>query len=263
MRLLSSLFLSVVLSSCALASSPEPNAPASPVEAEPAPEAAPEGRADEVEAPLIPSGRFDSLEALCEEQKKLAAPSIAEALAGYADRGETDVVLVPRCDVSTTALLRAVVAIGGPFLEISAIEVETGHATRTHVVVRTKDGWFAAPRPAMEAYHDDPGCGSIERDAGILAVRVERGALVIVTASERLVDLEEGAAVYWDEATERARACRLGRAGLSCDEPVTLRVERVPSTTDGGRSSRVQFETTVSVGADGDLVPAHRYEAEP
>lgn len=277
MRLAPVVFVPVVLTSCALASAPERRLDAEPiVEAAASAESAAEIVAPPADEPagaadiLVPTGRFDSIEALCAAQKKLAAPRIADALRELADRGETDVYLEPRCERSKAALAATPLQLEAPFLEAAAIEVEAGHSTRTHVVARTKDGWYAAPEAAIDVFHEDPGCFSIERDAGILAIRVERGSLVIVNATSRGAEMEEPevvddeqseAPVSWDDVTHYGRACRLGAAGLACGEPVVLRVERVPSTDEAGRIPSVIFETTSSVDANGNLVPKARYAA--
>lgn len=253
-------------SSCALSS--DGDDPASAY----APASAPASASAFASAPAsppitVPPGPFPSLDALCEAQKALVAPRLVEAADGRAEVGASP--LAARCEVSR-AVERMKVALRAPFLDVSAIELETGHAVETHIVVRTAAGWLAVPDASIDAWHDDPGCFTIERDAGVLEVRVEGDvtpALVIVEVSERGEHMEprdepDGAAtsVDWSDVTERARACRLEAGALACDAPVVLRVENVPSTTEGGRQIAIRFETTTTTSAAGRLVPERRYD---
>lgn len=215
-------------------------------------------------APAVPTTTFASLDALCRAQMDLAAPLVAEANARWAERGETS-TLTPKCVESGTALAKVPVALAAPFLEVRAIEVETGRATETHLVTRTAAGWFALGRASIVDYHDDPGCFSIERDSGLVSVRVEGGttpALVVVESTNRGARMEEvepdesGTVhpIVWDDDTHRARACRAESSGyVACDAPVVLRIERTPSTTEGGRRAEVRFATQAVVDGKGHL----------
>jgi hypothetical protein len=113
----------------------------------------------------------------------------------------------------------------------------------------------------------DPGCFSIERETGLVAVRVEgssRPALVLVEGTDRGARMEDEVPgqdlVTWDDVTRRAVACRLDLDQTTCDAPVVLRVERVPSTTAGGRKATVRFETTYAVDTAGRVQPVRKIE---
>jgi hypothetical protein len=214
--------------------------------------------------PVIPSGTFASVDALCRAQMAMVLPRLRAAEKELSERGEA-VALVPRCQVSATALTGVPVQLRAPFLEVLAVEIETGDSTQTHLVTRTAAGWFALGRASVVEDHDDPGCFSIERDSGIVSVRVEGTtvpALVVVERSGRGVEQEEPAAdaddasavhlVTWDEVTHRARACRAEATGyVACDAPLVIRTEHVPSTTEGGRKAEVRFARELRVDATG------------
>jgi hypothetical protein len=196
----------------------------------------------------------------------MVLPEVRAIEKELSNRGEA-VTLRPRCEVSATALTGVSIQLRAPFLEVVAVEIETGRATQTHLVVRTAAGWFALGRASVVDVHDDPGCFSIERDRGIEAVRVEGStvpALVVVESRERGVEQEDREAdaddasgphfVTWDEVTQRARACRAEASGyVACDAPLVIRTERVPSTTEGGRNAEVRFAREIMVDAAGRI----------
>ena len=214
--------------------------------------------------PVVPSGTFASVEALCREQMTMVLPRLRAAEKERSERGEA-VALVPRCQVSSAALAGVPIQLRAPFLEVLAVEIETGDSTQTHLVTRTAAGWFALGRASVVDHHDDPGCFSIERDSGIVSVRVEGAtvpALVVVERSGRGIEQEDPAAdaddasgarlVTWDEVTHRARACRAEATGyVACDAPLVIRTEHVPSTTEGGRTAEVRFARELGVDATG------------
>lgn len=214
--------------------------------------------------PVVPSGTFASVEALCRAQMTMVLPRLRAAEKELNERGEA-VALLPRCQVSVTALTGVPIQLRAPFLEVLAVEIETGDSTQTHLVTRTAAGWFALGRASVVDEHDDPGCFSIERDGGIVSVRVEGTtvpALVVVESSGRGIEQEEPAAdaddasgvrlVTWDEVTHRARACRAEATGyVACDAPLVIRTEHVPSTSQGGREAEVRFARELWVDATG------------
>jgi hypothetical protein len=218
--------------------------------------------------PAVPSATFASIDALCAEQMKMVVPRLRETEKQWAERGET-VDLAPRCRVSEAALAEVPVSLRAPFLEVRAIEVETGTAKQTHLAIRTAAGWFALGRASITSHHEDPGCFSIERDSGIVAVRVEGTrvpALVVVESSARGAIMEEeeeepstsgGHLVHmvtWDDVTQRARACRAEASGyVACDAPSPIRIERIPSTTDGDRKAELRFASESKIDDKGHL----------
>lgn len=227
---------------------------------------------------FVPRGAFATIEALCRAQEALAEGRIAKAREEAIERGEDSKVRAS-CRRSTTALAKAKVAIRAPYLDVAAIEVETGWAKATHVVARTSAGWRAIPGASVTDFHDDPGCFSITRDIGIAAVRVEGSAhpaLVVVESSGRGIDMEEPTDatpwIGWEQVTERAVACRVrivdGARELACDAGVVTKVAKVPSTTAGGRRVTVAFETGYTVDDRGHLhakktPPAETLDDEP
>ncbi len=233
-----------------------------------------DGDSDAIAAPdeelFVPRGAFATIDELCRAQEALAKDRIEKAREEAVERGE-DSEVAPSCRLSATALAKAKIAIRAPYLDVTAIEVETGWAKATHVVARTSAGWRAVPGASVTDSHDDPGCFSITRDFGITAIRVEGGAhpaLVVVESSGRGVDMEDPTAdtpwVGWEQVTDRAVACRVrrvaGKRELTCDAGVVTKIARVPSTTAGGRRTTVGFETGYTVDARGHL---HAKKAPP
>jgi hypothetical protein len=219
----------------------------------------------------VPAGVFASVEALCTAQKALVAARFAELRKEREENGvaevDSDVPSSPRCGLAEGALAKVDVKLRAPFLEVRAISVETGDAVEEHLVVLTAEGWRALPHAHIADYHMDPGCFSIERETGLVAVRVEgssRPALVLVEGTDRGARMEDEVPgqdlVTWDDVTRRAVACRLDVGGTTCDAPVVLRVERIPSTTAGGRTAKLRFETTYAVDAAGRVQPIRKIE---
>lgn len=131
------------------------------------------------------------------------------------------------------ALADARVTLDAPFLDVKAVTVPTSGGTATNLVVRTEDGWITVPVPLLEQWDDDPGCPSIERETTIVEVRVERGALVVVTTADRDSVL-----------LERARACRLEAGEIECGAPETVSATRYWVDADG------ELEVDDATGAD-------------
>ena len=127
---------------------------------------------------------------------------------------------------------------------------ETGFSTQTSIIVKTSEGWTNLGIPIVTTYHDDPGCPSIVRDAGIMEVRVERGYLVVVDKADCGWG-DDSNLVY-----ERARTCSL----TTCTEPVTIGTRRVPWA--GGSNETRVFSTTYTIDETGTIVPAHAWDGE-
>lgn len=227
------------------------------------PEAPPE--ATEPSRRSVPAGVFPSIEALCAAQVKEIAAQLAEADKEREERYDGSGKAAAHC--ARISLAKVAVKVAAPVLEVAAIEVETGWARETHVVVRTAEGFRALTHASVVGYHDDPGCFSIERDSGLSAIRVEGDTLVLVEGTARGSRMEEpvedgqGAVsmVTWDDVTDRAVACRLAAEG-TCDAPVVVRIERVPSTTADGRKSEVLFSTPYALDPAGHVLPETRYQ---
>lgn len=228
-------FVPAPLLSCAVPA--ERSAPVAQAVAVAAPsaEAEEEVAADEDPETVMPRGAFPSIEALCVAQKELAAPAIAKANEERAERYEGPSAVTAACEESKDALTNVSLHVGAPFHEVRAITVETGNATETHLVVRTDEGWQAAQQAVISDFHDDPGCPSIRRDGGLREIRVERGALVVVSTSNRGDGEEEIAGeastiVYWSRVFEDATACRVERGALRCDATVVISATRTASS---------------------------------
>lgn len=163
-------------------------------------------------------------------------------------------------------LERAHVALAPPFLDLKAVTVSNEGRTETNLVVRTAGGWFPVSAPLLVAWDDDPGCPSIERESAIMEVRVERGALVVVTTADR----------EWHSETRsgfvqltKARACRVADAEVECGEPETvaatlsshpLEREGVGDDTPDMPEAAQVFSTRYWVDADGELEVAEPYD---
>ncbi len=232
--------------------------------AEPTPNVEPGAVANELDAPVVPSAAFASLDALCAAQKELVRDRVAQAAKDLTElHGEEAEAIAPSCKAVPLAP-KVQVKLRAPFLEVRSLEIETGYAAETHVVVRTAEGWRALPHASVTDGHMDPGCFSIERDTGIEAIRVEGDGtptLVIVEGTDRGARVEEdadedGTSATWTDLSQRVVACRLA----SCDEPVIVHVDRVPSTFEGGRKTELRFATTYAIDGAGRVRPKTRFE---
>jgi hypothetical protein len=205
----------------------------------------------------VPRGVFASVAAFCSRQMTLAAPSLRAAEEHLRDRGDDDLELVPTCHEDRRALADAHVSAGGPFLELTAVTFVTDEAWTTHLLARTHLGWIVVEEPIRVGYHDDPGCPSILRDAGLVEARVigdGTPALVVVTRAERLT-FDDGGDEDDLEATSietRAAACHLDpvRPVVACGTPslIAESVRRMDGTTR--EVSREHY----GVDAEGNLV---------
>jgi hypothetical protein len=251
------------LVSCVLPAEPaDPTPRAEPTE--PAREPEEVAAADTVKEDLfVPLGVFPSLEALCASQKELVRDRVSTATKQLDEIYGEPSNIVPSCKVSPFGP-KVDVKLRAPFFEARALEVETGDASETHVVVRTANGWQALPEASITEAHNDPGCFSIERDTGIEAIRVEGSTLLVVEGSDRGARMEDPAdetasPVMWSDVSTHVVACRLGPTP-TCDPRVTVKVECVPSSTEGDRKTELRFATTYSVDPAGHVTPKQRLE---
>ena len=236
----------LVLGSCALETAGAPAAMPGPAQA-------------------FPKG-FASLDAMCVAENARVRPSIEAAEARRVElisEGSMAPPVTAHCEVSKTALEHANVMLRAPFLEVTAIDIETGNAVETHLATRTESGWFLVAEASLSVWHEDPGCFSIERDAAITSIRVEaEGTLVVTENRERGAKMEEidgpdGMRLRtWTDTHRSERGCRLESSGLSCAMPVVVHVARTMRDEDGDHASEVLFDTTTHVSPQGELVPA-------
>lgn len=206
----------------------------------PVPALAPDSDPIAVEpAPTMPGGVFATLSDLCEAQQRLITPTLAVAQASVTDRGD-DAILRPHCELSRTALEHVTIDLAPPILEIAALDIETGFAIETHLAVRTSDGWISVPHASLVAFHDDPGCFTMERDAGLVSIRVvgdDAPRLALIEQSARgavMDDREENGVVRvetFDDVTERSIECDLASNTFTCGQPMFVSVTRVASGT--------------------------------
>lgn len=215
---------------------------------------------EEPSAPtLAPRGVYPSIAALCAAQVALAGPHVRQAREDMRDLLGDDHI-EPGCIEVPSALRDARVEAGGPFLEVRAVAFETGHATATHLVARTVEGWVAVQDAIERDHHFDPGCPSIERDGGLLSARVlgdGEPALVLVTTTNRYTVDDDG--VEASHVVEHARACRLEGEGRSrsvaCDPPESIAEKVVLYAADQAPPTEV-YRAEFGVDARGGLVVA-------
>lgn len=243
--------------SCGGATEPpsEPVAAAAPAADPPAEVAASAEVANseqELAAPTLPPGTFADVRALCALQMKEIEPHLERARRELAERyADGDLPKVaPACEEDHAAMHGVRLSLAPPYVEAKAVTYETGFSTQTSIIVKTSEGWTNLGIPIVTTYHDDPGCPSIVRDAGLMEVRVEHGYLVVVDKADR--GWGEGSNLVY----ERARTCSL----TTCTEPVTIGTRVVP-WTGGGKEKRL-FSTTYTVDALGTIAPAHTWDSE-
>lgn len=200
----------------------------------------------------LPAGTFRDLHALCAQQMNDVGPSIEKARRDMAERSTEEEIIkvVPACDVDDEAMHGVRVSLAAPYLDAKAVTYETGAATQTSIVMKTSEGWANVGTPIVKSDHDDPGCPSILRDAGLVEIRVTGGHLVIVDKADRGWG-ENSSIVY-----ERARTCSL----TTCTEPVTIGARTMP--WEGNEKEKRLFSTTYTVDAVGTIVPAHTWDGE-
>lgn len=229
-----------ILVSCALPAEEKQTAAAAPTAASLSP--IDMGELDDVEAPsedaaipaVMPTGTFATVEALCAAQEALIAPTLPAAQAELVERS-VELTVVPHCEPVPEALEGVNVDLRAPFLDVVPVQIETGYATQIHLAVRIAGGWVAVPHASMDVFHDDPGCFSIERDTGLVAVNVigdDAPSLELVEKSERgaTMDYDETGTQWvgtWNDVTERTVLCGVTPDGFACEDPILLSVARV------------------------------------
>jgi hypothetical protein len=169
---------------------------------------------DDAYAEVLPFGTFASVDALCERQRDLIVPRLAE-VRGTLEVDEDEEQIVPACSETKEALGNARIALDAPFFDVRAIEVENGSGKAVFLVVRTDEGWTAVRQAILTADRNDPGCPSIEREDSIVELRVDREQLIVMTSASR--GEEEGVL-----RLTHMRACRTGEWGTRCSEPETV-----------------------------------------
>lgn len=224
---------------------------------EPAPVEIDEPLAEDPYADVLPTGAFPTIEALCNEQMKLSKPRI-EDMRNTDMRVEADdgTPLAPSCGISD-ALKDTRVSVNLPIRVLTAIDVETGESTQTFLVALTEEGWKAVRQPFLTAFHDDPGCPSIERENAIVSVEAKQGVLVVVTTSDKGGYADDGPT---EVAMTKARVCKL--AG-DCTSAVV--VESIASRWDTDQQKNVTtqtFETAWTLDANNEIAVATAYESE-
>jgi hypothetical protein len=165
------------------------------------------------------------------------------------------------CKEDPAALSEAKVSVAAPYLEVRAIDVAEEGAGSTMLAVRTAEGWRALPETFVSHSDDDPGCPSIERESAIVEVRVEQGAVVVVTASDRQWIGDE----HWGNLEmSKARACREVDGELTCGEPtvVEARLSMRTSEDDETRAPLRTFSTKYWVDADGEIETDKGFEPD-
>ena len=123
-------------------------------------------------------------------------------------------------DARPNALTDTKITLSAPYLEVRAVDIVKEGGGSTMLEVRTADGWHRLPDELVKYWEDDPGCPSIERESSIDEIRVEQGAVVVVTSSDREVFEDEQQSETL--GMKKARACRDTVEGWVCGEPTVV-----------------------------------------
>jgi hypothetical protein len=207
----------------------------------------------------VPTGAFADVAAFCSAQMKLIAPKIVEANTSFKNGGIAAAAAKPSCEETPDALAFTQVTLSAPYLEAKTVTFETGYSLETYLLVRASEGWTAVRAALLYSNHDDPGCGSIERPNAIKEVRVDRGALVITTASDREWSAEDENGTL---DLTYARACRFGHGGVSCGTPEVINA-KVAARDWTDREAPIHtrfFTTTFTVGTGVAIDPAVKFD---
>lgn len=200
-------------------------------------------------ADVIPTGVFANVGSFRTAQKTLIIPRMAEANLRAKENGATPAEMeVPSCKETPEVLTSTTM---DEFIEVKAVSVATGGATSVFLLVNGKGGWTAIRTPFLTSYNDDPGCGSIEREASIKKVHTDGDALVVTTESGR---------TYWKSDDDRgeltlthARACHPGAA---CAFGAVVQAKAV-TQLDSEVPTRMRFfHTSYTVDSSGAIIPA-------
>jgi hypothetical protein len=162
-------------------------------------------------------------------------------------------------DARGKALELTKVALAAPYLDVRAVDIESDGGGSTMIEVRTEGGWHRLPDELLQYWEDDPGCPSIERESSIDEIRVEQGALVIVTSSDRGVFEDDGAGTLF---TSKARACRESDEGWVCGEPtiVSATAKLESMTDDSAAALEKSYASKYWVNADGEIETERPFE---
>jgi len=208
-------------------------------------------------AKVLPFGAFADVKALCTKQVELVKPHLDHVNAQGFEL-EPGYVVKASCKETPEVLNDAKVTLGGSFEGLKAISVETGNADETFLVVKTSEGWVAMREAFLSAYHNDPGCGSIEREGAFESIYVDGDALVVLTQSDRSwwsskdSEVVDSGELY----LTNARACSFGDWGPTCSakETVMAKIARRPMD-DPDATSNIQeaFSSAFNVTAEGTI----------
>jgi hypothetical protein len=213
-------------------------------------------------ATTVPTGTFADVDAFCEAQMKLVAPKVEEANAAYKTDGYGDMHLTPKCAETPRVLEGAAVALAAPYTDLEAVAFETGYSIESYLLVRRAEGWTAVRSAVLYVNHNDPGCGSIERPAEILDVRVVEGAIVVKSTAGRTFFNRKNEA--GDITLTYARACRPTGGLIACGTPEVVEAKAVihdDENPDAPTQTRF-FTTTYEVGPGVAVVPAMRFDED-
>lgn len=157
------------------------------------------------------------------------------------------------------ALATAKVTLAAPYLDVRAIDITTDGSGSTMLEVRTADGWHRLPEQLLQYWEDDPGCPSIERESSIDEIRVEQGALVVVTSSDRELFDEDRTGPL---VMKKARACRDSDEGWVCGEPTIVSATAKLQNLADERAPAVErsFTSKYWVNADGEIETERSFE---
>lgn len=157
------------------------------------------------------------------------------------------------------ALESTKVTLAAPYLDVRAIDITSDGSGSTMLEVRTADGWHRLPEEMLKYWEDDPGCPSIERESSIDEIRVEQGAIVVVTSSDReLFDEDRNGPLVM----QKARACRDSVEGWVCGEPTvvsaTAKLQRL--TDESSPAIEKSYASKYWVNADGEIETERPFE---
>lgn len=155
-------------------------------------------------------------------------------------------------DAAGSALEKTKITLAAPYLEVRAVDVKNEGHGATFVEVRTIDGWHRLPDELLAYDDEDPGCPSIERESSIDEIRVEQGALVIVSTSDHeTYDGDRSGPLM----TKKARACRDSVDGWVCGEPtvVAANVKLQSFEDEAAPAIERSYTTKYWVNADGEI----------
>lgn len=155
-------------------------------------------------------------------------------------------------DARGKALESTKVTLAAPYLDVRAVDVTSDGSGSTMLEVRTTSGWHRLPDELLQYWEDDPGCPSIERESAIDEIRVEQGALVIVTSSDReLFDEDRSGPLVM----QKARACRETDDGWVCGDPtvVSATAKLRSLADDPAPATEKSYASKYWVNADGEI----------